>query len=83
MLTINEKRSQATVQYFGFKYFIGKGKFNEPVQLDDQSKTYIGNLVSFFLQTKCIKDFDRFQKGVTEIQAAMEFSHITENIRKS
>lgn len=67
ILTINKSRSMATVQYYGYESYVGKVKMCEMVQLDERSRESICNLVSFIIQTKSIKDFDRFEKGVKEI----------------
>lgn len=77
ILEFNKSRTTATVQYYGYELYTGKIKIEELVQLDEISKDAIGNLVSFILQAKCIKDFDRFAKAIKEVQMSMKFSQHT------
>lgn len=71
ILTINKSRTSASVKYHGYENFRGTVKLNEIVQIDCISLEAIGALVNFTLETKSIKDFDRFNRGVREIQGAM------------
>lgn len=73
ILEFNKSQTTATVQYYGYDYCVGKIKINELVQVDDDSKDAIGNLISFIIRTKCVKDSARFEKGIKEIQTPMKF----------
>lgn len=64
--SINKSRTSAVVKYFGFEDYKGTVKFNELVQVDDDSINTIRNLVLFTLQTKSIKEFDRFEEAVND-----------------
>lgn len=71
ILTFNKNKSTATVQYFGFEYYIGKIKCTELVQLDEDSKDAIGSLIGFTMENRCIREFGRFEKAVREIEHIM------------
>lgn len=73
IISFNKNRTTATIKYYGFGYFVGKVKFIELVQLDESTKGQIGELISFVLQTKSIKEFNRFGKAVKEITLPMDF----------
>lgn len=56
------------VQYFGFEYLIGKVAIGEIVQLDGSTRDVIGALIAFTLCNKSIREFERFEKAIHEIQ---------------
>lgn len=71
---VTKNRSSATVMYYGFNNFTGSVKLNEIVQVDNESKEAIGELIIFTLKTKSIREFPCFLKAVREIQGAMGYS---------
>lgn len=71
--SINKSKTSAMVKYFGFENYKGVVKINEIVQVDGSTMDDIGHLVKFILQTKSIKEFQRFTKAMNEVQGAMQF----------
>lgn len=68
ILTFNKSKKSATVKYFGFDSYVGKLVVGEMVQLDETTRDEIGSLISFTLNTKCIREFARYEKAINEIQ---------------
>lgn len=76
ILKFNKSRSSATVEYFGFNNMTGTVKTQELVQIDDDSKEAIGSLITFTLQTKCIRDHESFGKAVRELEGSMNVCYL-------
>lgn len=74
LINFTKNRSSATVMYYGFNNFTGSVKLNEIVQMYDESKEAIGELITFTLKSKSIREFPCFLKAVREIQGAMGYS---------
>lgn len=72
--SINKSRTSAIVKYYGFDDYKGTIKINELVQVDDGSMDEIGALILFTLRTKSIKEFERFQRAIQEIQFTLNFN---------
>lgn len=73
IITINKSQTSAVVGYYGYANYNGTVKMTEIVQVDDRSMDEIGALISFTLKTKAIKEFERFEKAISEVFAAMQF----------
>lgn len=65
--------SSAIVQYYGFEYLIGTVSAKDIVQIDEKSKDSIFALVQLCLKKKCVRQFERYEKGVWEVFGSMNF----------
>lgn len=70
----NKNRTSAVVKYFGFENYFGTVQSKEMVQIDDKTKNAIESLVVFTLKTKSIREFERFEKAVNELQLIMQLA---------
>lgn len=73
ILEFDKSKTSAKVSYYGFENYTGSVKSSEIVQIDNDSKEPIGNLISFTLKTQSIREFQSFGKAIKEIQGAMGF----------
>lgn len=72
ILQISKNRKTVSVSYFGFNDLKGSVKIAEVVQLNDESKLEIGELINFILVTKNIREISEFSKAISEIQGVMQ-----------
>lgn len=71
--SINKSRTSAIVKYFGFDDLKGTVKIKDIVQVDESTMEDIGLLIKFTMQSKSIKEFERFTKAINEVKGVMEF----------
>lgn len=71
IVSMTKSRSSAVVEYLGYGKYTGSVKFDELVQLDDNSKDAIGILIFFTLNARCIREFERFHRAIIELKLVM------------
>lgn len=73
ILEFTKNNTSALVMFYGFDKSIGTVKINELVQLDEETKPAIGELILFTYRTKSIRGFESFKDAIREMQGNMVF----------
>lgn len=73
ILEFTKNNTSALVMFYGFDKSIGTVKINELVQLDEETKPAIGELILFTYKTKSIRGFESFKDAIREMQGNMVF----------